>query len=101
LQRVTRHLGAATLSSILMISTHIRGHGRLEVNHYFSPRTNAGERFWIPAQTYAADGDARPNQGAFRFVGPALHILPTYGRKAPQERFSEEGLRTCTYPETH
>ena len=46
--------------------------------------------------------------GAFRFVSPALHIPPqttvapglaasealTIGRKAPQERFSEECLRT-------
>src|SRR5579864_2743218 len=72
-----------------------------EVNHYFSPRTTAGERFWIPVQTYAADGDARPNQGAFRFVSLALHILPTIGRKAPQERFSEERLRIYTHPETH
>jgi hypothetical protein len=38
-----------------------RRHDRLMAGHYFSPRKHAGERFWIPIQTFAADGGTRPN----------------------------------------
>jgi hypothetical protein len=39
------------------------------------------ERFWIPVQAFAADGGARPNAGALRFVSLALHILPHKGER--------------------
>src|SRR3984885_16033036 len=61
------------------------------------------EKFWIPIQIYAADGDARPNCGdaPFRQPCPAYPSTNTSdelsisdalmtGRKAPQARFSEE-----------
>src|SRR5579862_2001792 len=54
------------------------------------------ERFWIPGQTFAADGGARPNCGGTPFRQPCPAYPSTIGRKAPQERFSEESFRTRT-----
>ena len=54
------------------------------------------ERFWIPVQTYAADGGARPNSGGAPFRQPCPAYPSTTERKAPQARFSEESLRTRT-----
>ena len=48
------------------------------------------ERFWIPIQTIAADGGARPNSGGTPFRQPCPAYPSTIGRKAAQERFSEE-----------
>ena len=39
--------------------------------------------------------------GALRFVSLVLHIPQHKGRKAPQERFSEECFRNLPYSETH
>src|ERR1700719_4331456 len=47
-------------------------------------------------KTFAADGGARPNSGGTPFRQPCPAYPSTIGRKAPQERFSEESLRTCT-----
>ena len=49
------------------------------------------ERFWIP-KTFAADGGARPNSGGTPFRQPCPAYPSTKGRKAPQERFSEENF---------
>ncbi len=46
--------------------------------------------------TFAADGGARPNSGGTPFRQPCPAYPSTKGRKAPQERFSEESFRTCT-----
>src|SRR5208282_3081689 len=54
------------------------------------------ERFWIPIQTIAADGGARPNSGGTPFRQPCPAYPSTIGQKAPQERFSEESFRACT-----
>ena len=61
------------------------------------PQT-APERFWIPLRPtlHAADGGARPNSGGTPFRQPCPAYPSTIGRKAPQERFSEENLRTCS-----
>jgi hypothetical protein len=64
-------------------------------DHYFSPRTNAGERFWIPLRLSPPTVAPGQTAGALRFVSLALHILPQ-SWKAPQERFSEENFRTST-----
>jgi len=55
------------------------------------------ERFWIPIQTIAADGGARPKSGGTPFRQPCPAYPSTIGRKAPQERFSEESFRTCNH----
>src|ERR1700730_6804686 len=47
-------------------------------------------------KTFAADGGARPNPGGTPFRQPCPAYPSTKGRKAPQERFSEESFRTCT-----
>src|SRR5580698_8460227 len=59
-------------------------------------RKTAPERFWIPVRPTlrAADGGARPNSGGTPFRQPCPAYPSTKGRKAPQERFSEESLRT-------
>src|ERR1700685_2164865 len=44
--------------------------------------------------TFAADGGARPKSGGTPFRQPCPAYPSTIGRKAPQERFSEESLRT-------
>ena len=41
-------------------------------------------------KTFAADGGARPNPGGTPFRQPCPAYPSTKGRKAPQERFSEE-----------
>ena len=61
-----------------------------------SPFRSAPERFWIPIQTYAADGGARPISGGTPFRQPCPAYPSTIGRKVPQARFSEESFRTCT-----
>jgi hypothetical protein len=58
------------------------------------------ERFWIPGQTYAADGGARPNSGGAPFRQPCPAYPATKGWQAPQERFSEEVSGKCRHPET-
>src|ERR1700719_174382 len=47
-------------------------------------------------KTFAADGGARPNSGGTPFRQPCPAYPSTIGRKAPQERFSEESFRNCT-----
>jgi hypothetical protein len=61
-----------------------------------SHRAQMPERFWIPVRTYAFDGGARPNCGGTPFRQPCPAYPSTIGRKAPQERFSEESFRTRT-----
>ena len=57
------------------------------------------ERFWIPYQTFAADGGTRPKFRG-RSVSSALSCISfRIGQKAPQERFSEESSRTTTQSE--
>src|ERR1700732_2332701 len=72
------------------------------------------ERFWIPFQTYAADGATRPKlRGrsvssavpciSFRkLLGTFIRctVAPSIGRKAAQERFSEEVSGQLIHPET-
>jgi hypothetical protein len=69
-------------------------------DHYFSPRTNAAERFWIPLRLSPPTVAPGQTAGALRFVSLALHILPQ-SWKAPQERFSEENFRTSKHSEMH
>jgi hypothetical protein len=45
----------------------------------------------------AADGGARPNSGGTPFRQPCPAYPSTKGRKAPQERFSEESFRTSYF----
>jgi hypothetical protein len=59
------------------------------------------ERFWIPVQTFAADGGARPNPGGTPFRQPCPAYPSTIGQKAPQVRFSEEVSESQPHPETH
>ena len=47
-------------------------------------------------KTFAADGGARPNSGGTPFRQPCPAYPSTIGRKAPQERFSEESFRNRT-----
>src|SRR5580693_3311225 len=50
----------------------------------------------------AADGGARPNPGGTPFRQPCPAYPSTKGRKAPQERFSEESFRSYKlHPETY
>jgi hypothetical protein len=78
--------------------TRIRGHGRLNANHYFSPRNfltaSSAAEILDSLKTYAADGGARPISGGTPFRQPCPAYPSTLGRKAPQERFSEESFRT-------
>src|ERR1700735_3524766 len=64
-----------------------------------SRRAQKPERFWIPTQIYAADGDARPNCGDAPFRQPCP-AYPFARRKAAQARFSEEVsglyLKSCS-----
>jgi hypothetical protein len=46
--------------------------------------------------TFAADGGARPKSGGTPFRQPCPAYPSTIGRKAPQERFSEESFRNLT-----
>jgi hypothetical protein len=57
-------------------------------------RKLALQRFWIPVQTRAADGGARPNSGGTPFRQPCPAYPSAFARKAPQVRFSEESFRT-------
>src|ERR1700730_15669551 len=52
-------------------------------------------------KTFAADGGARPNPGGTPFRQPCPAYPSTKGRKAPQERFSEEKFPNSLHPETH
>ena len=52
-------------------------------------------------KTFAADGGARPNSGGTPFRQPCPAYPSTKGRKAPQERFSEEKSPNSLHPETH
>src|SRR3984957_20840135 len=70
-------------------------------SHYFSSAQRLFRQRWrdsgFPVRlTFAADGGARPKSGGTPFRQPCPAYPSTIGRKAPQERFSEESLRTCT-----
>jgi hypothetical protein len=71
-----------------MFPTRIRHTLNLSADHV-SRRAQKPERFWIPIQIYAADGDARPNCGDAPFRQPCP-AYPFARRKAAQVRFSEE-----------
>ena len=59
-------------------------------------QANAAEILDSCSDFYAADGGARPNSGGTPFRQPCPAYPSAIGRKAPQERFSEESFRTCT-----
>src|ERR1700722_1785024 len=70
-------------------------------SHYFSSAQRLFRQRWrdsgFPVRlTFAADGGARPNSGGTPFRQPCPAYPSTIGRKAPQERFSEESFRNCT-----
>ena len=75
------------------------GHNRplLLVACCAASHARADERFWIPFKTYAADGGARPNSGALRFVSLALHILSHKGER----RRRNVSARNVSGPELH
>jgi hypothetical protein len=59
------------------------------------------ERFWIPVQAFAADGGARPNAGALRFVSLALHILPHKGERRRRNVSARKVSEPDAESETH
>jgi hypothetical protein len=78
-----------------------RRHDRFNSDHYFSPRTPMPERFWIPIQTFAADGGTRPNFRG-RSVSSALLCISFRIRAGgAAETFQRGSLRTTTQIRKH
>jgi hypothetical protein len=73
-----------------------RRHDRIKTDHYFSPRKPMPERFWIPIQTFAADGGTRPYFRG-RSVSSALLCMSFRIRaKGAAGTFQRGSLRTTT-----
>ena len=88
--------GRLQIHSLRKASVGMTGVSSAITSRCAASHTRADERFWIPFKTYAEDGGARPNSGGTPFRQPCPAYPSTIGRKAPQERFSEESFRTCT-----